>query len=236
MTAYLAVRQRNCIDLLADGALYSPDGVVVAIGPKVFEVPRCRAAFMVRGPIEPGMALAAAVAAVGASSFEEFAFRAGSLLPDLRKIWRDGWDLLIVGLADGGRRPEIHFCPEGGDTLTLVTDEYWHAGPDPEPDTLAAVGFEPLGDVADFDPRAHGLPIMEAFRRTAAPLPGRPGSSFYGIGGLVTHTRIGCGGLTTRIIHEWPDVVGRRIDPFTCGGRIDTLRAVETIERETAAG
>jgi hypothetical protein len=54
MTAF-AVRQQDRLHLLTEGAVYTPDGTQAAIGRKMVELPRCGAAFTVRGVLNPGL-------------------------------------------------------------------------------------------------------------------------------------------------------------------------------------
>jgi hypothetical protein len=94
----------------------------------------------------------------------------------------------------------------------MIEDDYWVGGPMPSVATMREVGLVPPVSIADFDPVRHGIPAMEAFRRTPAALDSEPDSAFgYGVGGFIAHTEITHERVTTTIIHEWSDAVGQRI-------------------------
>jgi hypothetical protein len=49
MTAFICDLGADRIDLLTDGAMYTSDGVLAAVGVKAVELPQCNAVFVVRG-------------------------------------------------------------------------------------------------------------------------------------------------------------------------------------------
>lgn len=67
-----------------------------------------------------------------------------------------------------------------------------------------------------------GLEILELMRREKG-VRHSGGEPIYGIGGFVDHTVISREGVTVSKIHEWPDEIGKKIDPFS----ISELMAAE---------
>jgi hypothetical protein len=64
-------------------------------------------------------------------------------------------------------------------------------------------------DVEAFDPVRDGIRIMEAQRVHIEPPP--IGTGHPQVGGFIQHTEITADGIRTRIMHRWPDEVGRVI-------------------------
>jgi hypothetical protein len=123
-----------------------------------------------------------------------------------------GWEVLLAGFTSSG--PELYFYEaHKGDELRLILDDAFAAGPQPSAETFVRCGYVPPSDMSDFDPVQHGIPIMEAFRRTSAPLHEGYPAIGYGVGGFIAHTLIERNRVTHNIIHEWPDVIGEPIDP-----------------------
>jgi hypothetical protein len=212
LSAFIAVRQSDRLHLLTDGAIYTPDGTLAAVGLKAIELPHCLAAFTVRGVLQPGLTLAVAFAQF--DRFDDVIRHAPRVLSEVRTHWHrygvTGWECLLVGMSEK-RDPEIHYCPPGA-PLRLIEDDYWAGGPMPSVATMREVGLVPPVSMADFDPVRHGIPAMEAFRRTPAILDSQTPSAFgHGVGGFVAHTEITRERVTTTVIHEWGDALGQRI-------------------------
>lgn len=221
MTAFLAVKQTGRVHLLTDGACYDADGTMAAVGNKVIELPKASAAVTLRGLQEPGPMLADAFGEF--KSFDALIARAPGILTRVKKHWRDicpiDWEAMIVGVSQAGVS-EIHFCPIGGE-LTAVDDGYYAAGPQPTARTYIESGFVPFDDLSTFDPVTHGVPVMEAFRRTRAACPGLE-DDLYGVGAFIAHTLVERDSTATKIIHLWPDVLGEKIDPARHGFKFPT--------------
>ncbi|MEX6509207.1 hypothetical protein [Jiella sp. M17.18] len=63
------------------------------------------------------------------------------------------------------------------------------------------------------DMAAFGLAVMESQRGIPAP-PGRDGRRHFRIGGYASQIEISRDGIRQTVLHQWPDRVGRPIDPF----------------------
>ncbi|OAH36870.1 hypothetical protein AX289_29195 [Methylorubrum populi] len=55
---------------------------------------------------------------------------------------------------------------------------------------------------------------MEAVRRKTYPMPPSKENEYHSVGGFIQETGIGHDGISSSIIHRWPDVIGERINPF----------------------
>lgn len=221
MTALLAVPQENCIHLLSDGALYTPDGVMTAIGIKAFGLPKASAALAVRGPHHRGEILAKELG--GFSSFDGLVEDAPRALLIAANDEASEGETLIVGFSET-RGPEAWFCARDGQLSRSSWGDYFAAAPEPDRETFAEVGFVPWKGPDDFHPIRDGVPLMEAFRQTRD----RMGDvEMYGVGGFVAHTLIGAGSVTTEIIHIWPDVLGEPIDPTRKGFSMQEFRQLQ---------
>jgi hypothetical protein len=81
------------------------------------------------------------------------------------------------------------------------------------PERMAKEGFAPLcAEVFELARREKGINPMK---------PENP--PLYGIGGFIEHTVVTAAGVTTTKIKEWPDEIGKAIDPFASIGR-DEIR------------
>jgi hypothetical protein len=204
MTAFLAVRQPDSVTILIDGASYDPSGVVVRLAPKFVTLPGSNSVLVTRGlqtPIELLDRL------FPFESLRTMMTRADVIVSSARRAGRHqhgpigAFEVLIAGVENG--RARYFYSPSEGNFREL-DDFYFAAGPVLDVRTMLAAGCQPLDDAAEFDTFKHGLPMMEAFRRT-------PIDGLYGVGGFVTETRIGVNGIRSRIIHRWPDEIGQKI-------------------------
>ena len=86
--------------------------------------------------------------------------------------------------------------------------------PLPAPDAMDAIGWEIPNPIETFDPVLDGLKLLEAQRRTRRPLGRGPGAVFaHVVGGFAQHTVVTENGISSNVIHCWPDEIGRRIEP-----------------------
>jgi hypothetical protein len=203
VTAFICIPKQDRVDLLSDGACYSPDGTVMAIGRKVVELPNCSAAFVLRGDYVLHRNLKSFALC---NSFRELVELAEWVLPEVNEILRDHigrWEIVIAGVE---QEPAVFCFQSWGDGLQRIEDDNWIGAPETSVRTMLECGFQRPDSMLDFDAVTHGIPLMEAFRRT-------PEGELYGVGGLVSHTEISRDRVETRIIHQWPDRVGERIAP-----------------------
>jgi len=80
-------------------------------------------------------------------------------------------------------------------------------GPSEEHGEVGEAFAERFG--ADFDPRRDGIAIFEELRRRC--LTQSEQGAYPLVGGYIQHTAITSSGISTQVIHAWPDCVGQRI-------------------------
>lgn len=80
-------------------------------------------------------------------------------------------------------------------------------------------GYLDEAKLEDYDPEVDGLPALELMRREACQIDPRNAQSLmvHGVGGFVEHVSITRTGVERRIIREWPDEIGRTIQPEASG-------------------
>lgn len=150
-------------------------------------------------------------------------------------------DVMIVGWSDIEDRPRGCYLAYRANGWSF--DEFDHADgfgypdlPDIEFDRLAAAGLSPEihYNNSTFDPIYHGVPLMEAQRRTPAPLPSANGKPVFSIGGHILLTEVTRDGVTQTVIHEWPDKWGVPIRPAPYGATPKDAAALDAATEKRA--
>ena len=219
MSALLAVTAPDRAFLMADAAVYDRNGVLTDIRSKTVLLPHMKAAGSCRGNLLP--------LALMSTALEDFAnwdafrpnapavFQAMDLLMSAVVPGRF-YEFCLVGWSDDRGRAEVVFhathpqIPPGFNVggPTLITDCLIPRGP----------GLEELFEIepAVFDPVANGLPAFDVAHRTPADLHcGQEPDPLmaYSVGGFVQCVTITPDGIRSEILREWPDEVGRPIEP-----------------------
>lgn len=234
MTANNMITVRDRIYFLTDTAIYDPNGVVQEFGSKVIAVPNLKAALMMRGPMENaffvGMALEAVGQGIGmdplATQDELKDFVMEAVRQSTLKWHRTPINVTLGFYAEERKRFEgyVAFTDPKGDYFSHLKpgqsgygmrDFEWYQAPldaiapAPSPDAMAAaMGGMMQGMTRDqFDPRRHGLALLEAQRAT------RDSQGRYVVGGSAQLTTITTEGVTSEVLRQWPDRVGHKIDP-----------------------
>ena len=222
MSAFIAVRKRTQIDILADGAHYTRDGVLTEIAPKVYPVPNMRAVIFGRGKLDVHRGLVAG-AAGRVRTFDALADTFPALLADVLDVldamapgeYENSAEIVLAGWSESRRRPELWFCGAGPDAEFGPVERPVLWAPKPDLEYLRTIRFSAAsGDPERFDAVRHGVPLMEAQRRVRSDETSpqvEPG--VYAIGGHVLHTRVSEAGIESRILKVWPDEIGKLIVP-----------------------
>lgn len=240
----LFVRDRAAY-LLTDWASYRPDGVVVALKPKVIELPALRMAIMCSGetwetrtPIvkawmERSANADAAVRSVPAlmsvlrADLADNYRRRGLPVPS-GKEWppQAYFDLYVAIWSAERHRPEGYaissrggHSPNSSELPGRVFQIERHTQP-PFKGELAPDPYSP-----EFEPERDGLALLEAQRRYVNHYCG------HIVGGAAQMTIVSEEGVSTTILREWPDEIGRRIEfsgngSPTCDNRISRIDSV----------
>jgi hypothetical protein len=80
---------------------------------------------------------------------------------------------------------------------------------------IATTGWKVPYSVESFRPDIDGIPLLQAQRLSRRELDERSGihGHVHVVGGFIQVTTVSAGGVNSRVVHRWPDQVGRRIEP-----------------------
>lgn len=224
MSMFYSLCMHDRIELLTDGAYYLDDGTLIDIATKVrpsISKPFCATG---RGATEvtKNFTLMATLIADRAQTVDEAINDLASAVARLGEKKEDVQnhaEILISCISESLGPTNLYWC--SGDFYGhlepwvlhnvgheiggggIVSDEALSfAGITPE--RMAIEGFAPLC-----------AEVFELARREKGSNPMKPGNPpLYGIGGFIEHTVVTASGVTTTKIKEWPDEIGKPIDPF----------------------
>lgn len=244
MTAINAFLRRERGFLMTDGAFYDETGMPLGFGSKVFAIPNLNAVIAARGfaGICP---LIAPNLSVRFASFDEMV---ENVEPDLVRFADENaqhleavgfpdFELHIMGWSEKHRRPR-HFMfgtreqedEDDDPPFTLVENDSYVVAPPITDDerfrVLPQLGvFLGMPEFTEdmktkFDPVLHGVPIMQAQRRSLDTFVGRDGDNVLcSVGGHIAVAEVGPDGVSQRILHRWPDVAGQPATPTTVSAK-----------------
>ncbi|NTA35980.1 hypothetical protein [Agrobacterium salinitolerans] len=210
MTAFIALKYPDRVELMADGAVYAEDGTLMDIRPKISAGRSL--AVVTRGNATAGKLVADAIAMRSmASGFDAtMEWLQETLSARSGQVPEFGFELVVAGISE----------TEGPIILYATTNSYMDGIP---AWTLLNAGSNVCGghDVplveADFE---HGLfpagvAAIDLMRQSPGVNPVKPDlPPVYGIGGHIDHAVVRADGVTLERVHEWPeDVVGQKIEP-----------------------
>lgn len=219
MSACIAATAPDRAFLMSDAAVYNDAGVLTAISSKIILLPALKAAGSCRGNLIPLRLVEMAIEDFG--SWDAFRPNAPAVFEAVDQLMTcivpgRFYEFVLVGWSAERDRAEVVFhtshdqVPEGFNLgrPTLITETLIPRGP----------GLEALSEIApfDFDPRTHGLEAMEQAHRTLADLRcGQGPDEFmaHSVGGFVQLVTITPEGITSEILRNWPDQIGRPIEP-----------------------
>lgn len=211
MSAINVLIQNERVHLYTDGAIYQPNGQLSGIGPKVRLLPHLNATMAMRGAFLGLAPIAEELSA--APSFDGLRDGIVDCLQKCAETYRHllnqcasgpDFEAVIAGISE-----------TGGPTAYIVASNDRYGAPWSVID-LEGFSATPVNDVihrrlyeiaagryADqLDPVADGLAIMEAQRAA--------GEGAF-VGGFAQLTTVDADGVHSRVIHRWPDQIGRRV-------------------------
>lgn len=219
MSALIAATGPDRAFLMADAAVYDRDGIITDIRSKTVLLPHLKAAGTCRGNLLPLALMPAALEDF--ASWDDFRPNSPAVFQAMDALIAAVvpgrfYEFCLVGWSDDRGRAEVVFhathpqIPPGFNVggPTLISDCLIPRGP----------GLEDLSEVepAAFDPITHGLPALEKSHATLADLHcGMEPEPFmaYSVGGFVQCVTITPDGIKSEILREWPDEIGRPIEP-----------------------
>lgn len=220
MSAFYAVAYHDKVELLTDGAVYTDDGNLVEIRKKVWTSEHTPIAVTGRGDsrVVAGFASAFMCLAV-CGSFDATIVAVQDMLDRRReKGAPSDVEMVICGISETGGPRIAYFVTRDIHDLGIKPWQIFDWGSEIgggiqlAPEDLAGMGdaSNSLLDVA--------VPFFDAMRRKKGTSPMRPDlPEIHGIGGHIDWTVITADGCAVERIHEWPDVVGEKIEPARTG-------------------
>lgn len=223
------------VHLFTDGAVFDSKGRVTGNLNKARLLPHLNAAFAVRGPVPVGQALEEV--AGGYSTFQDLADDLGpALRKAVRKVARrtapllpraltyrlapyrpDRCDVLLVGV--GARGPEVYHGVGAGNVLGEPAEKPWTASrqeggglrfASPTSDEMEQRIPARLFEAPGSDPAGDGLGLMCLQRSVLEPFP-RTATKLPMVGLFCQLTSVSVRGITTRVLHRWPDEIGSAV-------------------------
>jgi hypothetical protein len=210
LTAINVLKQKDAVHLVSDGAAYDAKKRLVSVGPKVFPLPHLNAAIGVRGPT---VALPILVHFIGhgATSYDGLKRNIVGILKQAQANARTVLGQSVAGaafeVAIGGisetRGPDAYVvaCNDQGVVSPLTQiNELGFMPSTPGVDAFIRTQNGKTIDAADF-----GLNVIELQR--AAKFDG-----VCGVGGFAQITTVRRTGIETKLLHRWPDQIGKPLN------------------------
>lgn len=233
MTAINGLVGQDAAYLLADTAIYRPDGRVVGFSTKVTTVPHMRMAFATSGRVEQGRMVADVL--MKFTTFHSVLYETTAVL---RELWDDEVDgllrLLIIGWDDLRRRPKM-VVMSSREEVDLPAFTFSNAqlifAPSVHHDVLRDAGLlDAQEQLICSDPTEILTRIVDIQRQRPVNRMGGMGTyeisidenSIFIVGGHAVITRVDQFRITQRVIRRWPDRVGEYM-----GGRGDRPKEKE---------
>ena len=237
MSAINVIRQRDAVHIVSDGALCDATGLVCEIGPNAFALPHLSAALAIRGSshfmpflvhrlsresrsFEDLLASLIRTALEVHASFP-MAFGTlghGSVEPD--------FDLVAAGWSGERQTPASYLVSSRDRALAPgVAAASWQLielpdvliAPPISDAQIAAIGWNAPRSAELFRPESDGVALLKAQRFSRRQLAPEGSGQAYVVGGFIQLTSIFRDGVSSKVLHWWPDHVGRRIAPMEPG-------------------
>lgn len=223
MTAFILKPFHDRVEILSDGATYSPDAVLLSTVYKVASSPWIPLALVGSGNVAIIDALTDAILSTASATCcvdDTLTLLSGSLEEIGKGATFDSPVRIAIGVISETLGPKCflfstHPEPESGITPFQLaeTRSGFAQGVLPSANELVAMGFRP-GDTAQ-SLETFGPSFFEVMRRTKMINPVRPDQEpQYTVGGHLDLTVVRPEGVTTKRLRTWPDVIGEKIDPF----------------------
>jgi hypothetical protein len=234
MTAINVIRQGDGVHIISDGAFCDANGILCEIVPNTWLLPHLPAAVAIHGSphLMPFLMyrlsrechsldeIAARIANIAIDVHISFPMTHGTL--DYGNI-KPEFDLIIAGWSAQDRRPKslLVTCPDRTKSRNFQTG--WKVlelsdmliAPPITEQVVSSIGWKVPDSAEAFRADVDGLKLLQAQRLLRGPMNPRSSTVTHGfmVGGFVQLTSISEHGVNTRILHRWPDEIGRRIDP-----------------------
>ncbi|MBX4967188.1 hypothetical protein [Rhizobium binae] len=218
MTGFILKPFADRVEILSDGANYTPDGVVVDIRDKVKTYPALPLAVVGSGSVPVIDALSDMIFVV-AKATESVDGTLAILAKSLAAIESEGFAedspaRIAIGAISETRGPITVFFSTFHDGAAAPFELHdrpfgFGQGEYPPPEEMVATGYAAGAGLAEYGPL-----LFEYMRTRKRPNPAYPDAEpIYSIGGHLDLTVVRGDGYERRRLVTWPDAVGAKIDP-----------------------
>lgn len=218
MTAMAAIFKPDRVHVLADSAICKMgNGRLHRFEMKVWRIKGIDAVFVVRGIPGGAHCFQKACEEIEYSSFDELLGHLPTLIEEhgLNMLGL-GSELMMAGYSEERRKPIAAFFYSHDrlyDGLERGKPYFFDQG-------ILSFGFPPgaFPDADSFDVEAHAIPAFEAARREKFDVTygvncGRR-TLAHGVGGSIAHVELGRNVVKGRLVAQWPDRIGEKINPL----------------------
>lgn len=221
MTAFILKPYHDRVEILTDGATYTPDGVLLSTSYKVHLSPSLPLAIVGSGAVaEINPAADAILAAAEATGSVDATLRllSGALAPIASSPNRDcGFRIAIAAISEADGPVCLHFSSfDEGDVQAfelVYAPTGFGQGSLPSEETMAANMAQLKGTKDGL--AADGPWLLEQMRQTKNRSPAFANRDpIYSVGGHVDLTILRADDYEHHRLVTWPDVVGRKIEPM----------------------
>jgi hypothetical protein len=236
MTALNIIRQGEIVHIISDGVFCDSNGIVCELAPNTWSLPHLPAAIGISGSphIMPFL-----VNRLGREcrSFDDIPNKIVPIALDVHISFpmtygNFGWgdvrpefDLVAAGWSEARRRPVSYLVTRSNrSTGSPHSGGFWEVielpdaliAPPVSKQTFALAGWNLPDSPQTFRPESDGIRLLETQRLSPVPInPKEPdGNHGFVVGGFVLLTSISANGVSERVLHRWPDRIGRKIVPI----------------------
>jgi len=221
MSAFMAAKYADRVDVLSDGAVYSEDGTVMGFERKIWKSDRLPLVFVGRGDALATRAMGAAVE-MAERLHKTFDATLECLQQKIEARADSGaeqaaLDGILAGISET-RGPVIAYFHTYQEDYPVEPFKFHDVpqeitcGSDPEPRALHESGlpmFWAIDGLRQYGPTF--FDVMRQFPMQHLAHPDKPW--VYAIGGHLDLATVTADGVTIERIHEWPDEIGQKINP-----------------------
>jgi hypothetical protein len=235
MAALNVIRQREAVHIISDGVFCDKAGIVCEIGPNAFGLPHLPAALAIRGSTH-FMPFLVHRLSRECRSFEELLAKITRLALEVHASFpmtfgtlghgtvEPDFDLIAVGWLKSRGAPASYVLTSHDRVVARgLTSSPWQLLELPEvliappiaEEQILASGWTVPHSAESFRPDADGVALVKVQRLWRRELDERVGAmqQIHIVGGFIQVTTVSAEGVNSRVLHRWPDQVGRRIEP-----------------------
>ncbi|MVA36116.1 hypothetical protein [Agrobacterium vitis] len=220
MSAFYAFIDQDSVNIFTDGVIYTDDGTIEALAEKVHRSDHVPLAVAGRGPSDLVRLLAKLICAISVCGSVDDTISAFREKMAARKdLEASGFFDLVIGCISETGGPKLYYLTNYTQFGDMAPFDLREVGPDlcggPNPDDETMSVFLPQEFVEVASTIEIVINFFQAMRVTKKPSLTHPDKiEIYGVGGHVDFTKVSASAATTTRVHEWPDRVGEKIDPY----------------------